>query len=110
MQQSVLLLVGVRVTLTDAERTAVCASSAAHAKTVAAVESVLDNRMSELYQDLLNPEFGAEWREPDGIIYNAVQSALADQKTFFINLLKKEPSNYLFDPGIQRAIEIIENA
>lgn len=96
--------------LTDAERTTVCASSAAHAKTVAAVESVLDNRLSEFYQDLLNPETGTEWREPDGIIYNAVQVALADQKTHFINLLKKEPSNYLFDPGVQRAIEILENA
>lgn len=31
--------------------------------------------MQDLYADLLHPEFGTEWREPDGVIYKAVEAA-----------------------------------
>jgi hypothetical protein len=38
--------------------------------------------ISDIVQDqltsVLHPEFGTEWREPDGIIYKAVQQAKAD--------------------------------
>lgn len=37
--------------------------------------------VSDALTDALHPEFGTEWREPDGIIWKTVQEALAERDT-----------------------------
>lgn len=50
-------------------REALAAEKAAH--------EVTKQLASELPTDMLHPEFGTEWREPDGVIWKAIQSEKA---------------------------------
>lgn len=36
--------------------------------------------IAEALTDALHPEFGIEWREPDGVIWNAVDQARAEER------------------------------
>ena len=38
------------------------------------------DQVNEALVGALHPEFGTEWREPDGVIYKAVQQARADAR------------------------------
>lgn len=44
------------------------------------LDALVAERVREELTNALHPEFGTEWREPDGIIYQAVQQALTERR------------------------------
>ena len=67
--------------------------------------------VSQVLTDALHPEFGTEWREPDGVIYRAVRQARQDalrEAAAFINSPKFPRGRGDWLDGCCDAIEAIE--
>lgn len=72
------------IELTETEREAVNAAACGNCGERTAVLNLAARIKSEAVQEeltgALHPEFGTEWREPDGVIYRAVQEAVQAER------------------------------